>query len=498
MQTGREITRALRAKLAARVTIPKLSHFPIAYKLALLITLLITGGMALLGLLVLKSQSSLLHQQMDSFGATLARQFAESIREPLLADDRLTLEVIASNAATQGRTRGVTILTEARQELVAVGTQPPPRLLPATESSVEWVHRPENGPEEALITFFRPVTFQDLTAGFVALHFDRSLMAEGQLAALRTVVSTMLLMVGLGIIASLLLAKRLTRPIHQLIEASKAISAGNYRVRLEQNRRDELGSLIASINAMSEGLLRKEQVEKTFSRYVSPKVAKEVLGDLERVQLGGIRVCASVVFADIVGFTRLSESLAPEQVSALLNDYFSHIDRAALAFGGHIDKYMGDCAMLVFGVPEPDPDHAFNAVACAVLIQRLVERLNRQRESAGQIPVQFRIGVNAGEMLAGNMGSSERMEYTVVGDAVNLASRLAGVAEAGEIVLSETMRGENRLASRLVADPKGSIRLRGKSEPVTVYRILDVSPAEQPLLQARLAEVSPLGEGQAA
>src|SRR5512142_121347 len=126
---------------------------------------------------------------------------------------------------------------------------------------------------------------------------------------------------------------------------------------------------------------------------------------METVERGGRRVEATVLFADIAGFTSLSENMHPEEVSALLNEYFSCIAQAAHAFHGHVDKYIGDCAMLLFGVPAEDDDHVFHATACAVVIQRAIHTLNQRREADGLVPVHFRIGINNGVMLAGNMGS---------------------------------------------------------------------------------------------
>ena len=132
---------------------------------------------------------------------------------------------------------------------------------------------------------------------------------------------------------------------------------------------------------------------------------------------------------------------------------------------------MGDCAMIIFGAPEPDEDHKLNAVCCAVLIQNLVEQLNIERIKNGQVPIYFRIGINTGPMLAGNMGSHDRMQYTVVGDAVNLASRLHTAAEKGEIVVSKTFYETPEVYHHASARHHGTINLRGMTDPVTVYVI---------------------------
>jgi adenylate cyclase len=311
--------------------------------------------------------------------------------------------------------------------------------------------------------------------GHTLITFDRGILDLVREKIIKAIIAATVLMIIVSILASFILGQRLTRPIHQLMHASRAISEGDYEFRFDNMRKDEIGRLMGSMNEMTEGLLRKEQVEQTFSRYVSPKVAKEVLKNLSKVKLGGEQVHASVIFADIVGFTSLSEKLPPDQVNKLLNEYFSHIAQVAHHYGGYIDKFIGDCVMIVFGVPEKDEKHALHATQCAVMIDMMVRMLNKEREASNLKPVKFRIGINCGMMLAGNMGSSDRMEYTVVGDAVNLSARLSSAAGPGQIYISEYLYGEIKDDSYFIIENVGPIELKGKSKSVTTYSIQDVN-----------------------
>jgi len=466
----------------------RVGHIPIAYRLALAFTLLISSGMLLLGLVIARDQSRLLEQQMADFGHTVARQLAEAAKEPLLANDTLTLEVITSNLVTHERILGAAVYSAEGKPVYHQGLVPAmsPKALTAGGSR-EWRQLATGGREQKLISFVAPVRFRDLDVGHVLVTFDRSVMGQAKRDTLRVVIGTTFLLIFLGIVASVALGKRLTRPITELMDATRAISAGDYRVRFRERRSDELGQLMSAMDTMAEGLLRKEQVEKAFSRYVSPNVAQEVMNDLERVRLGGRHLEATVLFADIVGFTAMSETMQPEEVSALLNEYFTYIAHAAEAYGGHVDKYIGDCAMLVFGVPVEEPDHVFHAVACGVLIREVAETLNRRRATQGKPLVHFRIGINAGRMLAGNMGSTERMEYTVVGDAVNLASRLASVAGAEQIVISEEVHAE--LGDRAVCEPQSAIKLRGKRQPVATYLVEGLAEEHVLSMEEKFAHV---------
>jgi adenylate cyclase len=273
------------------------------------------------------------------------------------------------------------------------------------------------------------------------------------------------------------------------VDASKAIENGNYRYRLNERRNDEIGELALAFNQMAHGLLQKTQVEDAFSRYVSSNVAQQVLQNLDEVELGGKHVKASVLFADIVGFTSISEKMPPDEVANLLNEYFSYISLIAQLHNGHIDKFMGDCAMVVFGVPEATIDHSFNAVSCAIMIQKTVKKLNQLREQENKLSIHFRIGVNTGIMVAGNLGSSDRMEYTVIGDPVNMASRLASAAEADQIIVLEEFYKQPSIQSRISAHEHKVIRVRGKEAPVSTWIINDINPEYHENMQQEIDHI---------
>ena len=253
------------------------------------------------------------------------------------------------------------------------------------------------------------------------------------------------------------------------MDASRAIGKGEYEIKFTEQRNDELGQLMTAFNDMAEGMLEKSLVKDALSKYVSPGVAREILANLNDVELGGKRIEGTVIFADIIGFTQISENMRPEELVSILNKYFSLVTRACELNYGNVDKYMGDGVMLVFGAPQPDDDHRFHAISCALLIQHLIEHENRQREEQGLFPVRFRIGINSGTMLAGNMGSRERMEYTVVGDTVNLASRLCGIANSDQVIISKDMYMNAGVQQRVHACEYQSVRLRGIKHPVSTY-----------------------------
>ncbi len=452
-------------------------RIPIGYKLAIAITLLITSAMLLLGMLLIDRQGALLRADTTRFGSTVASQVADAAKELILAKDELGLKVLVSNLARNENIVGTAIISAGGELLSSSGLVPAEIDLPRAEGEEERPHELEwyePRQKRYLISFVAPIRFQDVVLGYSLATFSRQILVQSRQESVRMVVTLTLAMILLGVAGSFLLGRRIARPVRQLIEASQEIGSGNYEYRIKEQRNDELGQLMRSFNNMAKELQQKERVEQTFSRFVPENVARSMLSDPDQVKLGGEMVSGSVLFADIVGYTSLAEKLSAAEIAELLNDYFGYISDAARMCGGTVDKYMGDCAMILFGVPEPDPKHAFHALYFAVLLKNLIERLNTQRLWTGKIPLQFSIGVNCGPMQAGTMGSSNRMQYTVLGDTVNLASRLSGIAGGGEIIITEHMLQQEGVSDNIEIGGYQTVTIRGKDRPVATYRVDDV------------------------
>lgn len=473
-------------------------YFPIAYKLSLIITLLISAGMVLLGLVIVTNQTQLLRGQMDEFGQAMVTQLAESSKELVLSDDTLSLMVVISNLGSNESILGAAIYSDNGETLASAGANPSQDIISLygqsthianSSYSVPWKSSSESGETLDAIAFVTPIRFQGVIAGHAVVSFSEEALNRAIKHTINAIAVATILMIILGVIIAFIMGDRLSRPIHRLMDASRAIGDGNYGYRINERRNDEIGYLTSAFDDMAKGLLEKSQVENAFSRYVSPNVARQILANLDKVHLGGKHVEGTVLFADIVGFTSLSENLPPDEVADLLNEYFSYIAMISQLYRGTIDKYMGDCAMIVFGTPDDDEEHKFNAIACAIMIQRLIERLNARRIKEGKYPVYFRIGVNSGVMLAGNMGSPERMQYTVVGETVNLASRLHTVAQKGQVIVTELFYKDNDIHWRVIAQKHKSIQLRGIAEPVSTYIVNDVASSYRKTMDFQLNEI---------
>lgn len=213
------------------------------------------------------------------------------------------------------------------------------------------------------------------------------------------------------------------------------------------------------------------RLRSTFGHYVSPQVLDYLLSDPSRVQLGGERRELTILFSDIRGFTSISEASEPETVVEMLNEYLSRMVDILLKHGGTLDKFIGDAVMGFWNAPAADPDHARHAVRCAIEMVEQTARLGEKWTAEGKAAIRIGIGINTGEAVVGNIGSRQVFGYTVIGDAVNLASRLEGTnKEYGtEIIISETTR--EKMGSDIESQFLGEVKVKGKERPVRIHQV---------------------------
>lgn len=227
---------------------------------------------------------------------------------------------------------------------------------------------------------------------------------------------------------------------------------------------------------LTQKLKNEANIRQRLERYHSPAVVQQIMavGALEGGRLTPAEGDISILFADIVGFTAMSERLSPTQIAHLLNDFFEEMLQEIFAARGTLDKFIGDCIMAFFGAPEPQPDHAERAVAAAWGMLERLERLNATKFA--HEPIQLRIAINSGKAVVGDVGSSQRVDYTVLGATINLASRMEGICPPGECVVSEATYKLLRSPSQPDAlsphsfHQMGEYRFKGIDRPVIVYQ----------------------------
>ncbi|MDR2539610.1 MAG: adenylate/guanylate cyclase domain-containing protein [Chlamydiales bacterium] len=277
-----------------------------------------------------------------------------------------------------------------------------------------------------------------------------------------------ILAVALALAIASFFAKRVTLALDNLIGCIKQIEKGNLACKACLKTDDEFEELGNAINQMTKGLQEREHLKVNFSRYVSDHVLQKILSSTKPTKLEGERRKITVLFSDIRQFTHLSEILPPEQVVALLNEYFKIMLDIIFEHKGTLDKFIGDGLMVEFGAPLDDEAQERNAVITAIAMQEALEKLNATWK---QPNIQVGIGIHTGLAIVGNVGSEKRMDYTAIGDTVNIASRLEQMTKftRKSILISEDTY--QAIKEEFSAENLGPITLTGRQESIQVYAI---------------------------
>lgn len=303
-------------------------------------------------------------------------------------------------------------------------------------------------------------------------------IAYASLAAMRTIVAiTVAIAIVIALLAAMLLAHRITAPIRDLVRMAGDLAARRFDQRAGVRTRDELAILGGAMDraagdlAESDRTIRREvAIRADLGRYLPGELVDRVVKREQDMALGGVRRPISVLFADVVGFTPLTERLPPEDTVTMLNELFTILTEIVFRHGGTVDKFMGDSLMAMWGAPEARDDHAVGAVACAEDMLRFLETGAATWRQRFGVDVRLAIGVNSGECVVGNIGSSSRMEYTAIGDVVNVASRLETMARPGQILISQATR--DAIASAFDVQDLGAQPLAGRREPVRIFEVV--------------------------
>ncbi len=276
-------------------------------------------------------------------------------------------------------------------------------------------------------------------------------------------------------LAALLLARSFSRPVRDLAAHTRVIAGGDYTTRLDLRRRDELGELATAFNTMSDGLAERDRVRDLLDKNVSPEVATRLLRD--GAALGGEEREVTILFADLRGFTTLSEGLPPRELITLLNRFLDRMSARIEAEGGIIDKFIGDEIMALFGAPVAQPDSADRAVRAALGMRRALAELNAELAAEGRPPLAFGVGINTARVVAGNIGSHRRLNYSVIGDGVNLAARLQPLTRRAEFATDILISGETRAALRgtFILRALGETTVKGRAAAVTLHAVDGIS-----------------------
>ncbi len=263
---------------------------------------------------------------------------------------------------------------------------------------------------------------------------------------------------------------RMVDQIRSLSERAGQVARGDYGRPIPVTRQDEIGLLVESFNAMVRGLEERDYIRNCFGRYVDPEIAKILMARPDAGQLGGIRREAVMIMSDIRGFTSLSETMSPERIVKVLNRYFSHMIEVIQQHQGIIIDFYGDAIFVFFDPLDGSvPDTIERAVRCAAQMQERMGRVNKELENQGLPVISMGIGIHAGPVIVGNIGSWARAKYGVVGSAVNITNRIQAHAEGGQVLVSDAVL--SRTKDRVKVLKSFQADFKGVEQPMTLYVI---------------------------
>jgi adenylate cyclase len=296
---------------------------------------------------------------------------------------------------------------------------------------------------------------------------------------------------GLVISGSLFLififSMTLIKPIEVLATIIKVVAKGNFSVSARRliKSKDEVGDLAIAFDKMTEGLKERDKVKTLFSKFHGSTIAEDLMN--KKIGVGGLNKEVTVFFSDIRGFTKFSESRTPEEVVEMLNEYFGIMVRIIQQNHGIVDKFIGDAIMAVWGAPKGNPRDAHNAVRACLEMRKALDEMNRRRLAKQTQPIMIGMGLHSGRAISGTIGSDERMEYTVIGDSVNMASRIEASTKAfgADLLISESTA--KIVESEFALEVAGNVEVKGKSQALSLLKVIgyksktgEVTPVKTP------------------
>ena len=330
-------------------------------------------------------------------------------------------------------------------------------------------------------TRFEPAVFAGVPNRFsIVAALDMTRIRGVVRRNLALTVAVLLVAAIVAIVMGSRLATLMSRALSRLNGAYKNVANDEYSHVVGVKTGDEIELLATGFNSMVDGLRERDKLRATMGKYMTQSVMDHLMRG--KVELGGETLTVTILFSDIRSFTTISEAMTAHELVELLNEYFTEMVTVVMEEGGVVDKYIGDAIMAVFGAPVSKADDARRAVRAAVRMREALVTLNARLVARGAPPLKTGIGLHTGEVIAGNIGSEARMEYTVIGDAVNLASRLeSSTKELGtDVLISEDTQA--LIGDEFVTKKVREITVKGRTKPVMVYEVLGFAnaPASKP------------------
>ncbi len=428
-------------------------RFPIRWRWTMLVSFAVALAVLAASLIILDIEREAWLESQSAQAHIMVDRLADELKLPMLAGSKVEVDVIVGGFLKKvPAVLGVHVryADGAEQRYGRLGADDPLLRRDSAQASARG------------LWFVAKVRYAGTEVGDLAVLYSEQAWEALADRLVRQMALVAIVVIVLASVAAWWIAGRMSRPIEMLAEAAEHVAWGDYGVRLPVRGNDEISDAMRQFNRMVRELAHKEEIRDIFGRYLNPKLVAEVFEEGGAERSPNHRQDVTVLFADMVSFTSFSESLPTEEVVDVLNQHFEVFHRIIDYYGGHVDKYIGDAVMAVFNHPHEDADHARHAAKAALAMARACAKLGILRPSGE--PVAFRFGINSGQAIVGNIGAAERLEYTVIGDAVNIASRMGGMGEANQVMATRVTF--ERLGDGFAFDSIGKREIKGISEPM--------------------------------
>jgi len=432
-------------------------RFPIRWRWTMLVSFTVSVAVLAVSLIFLDMERNAWLDSQSTQAQVLVERLGDELKLPMLAGSKVEVDVIISSFLKKVPTvlgAHIAYVNGEDQHFGNISADDP--LLHSITAKKKTTLL-----STSRLWFVKKIEYAGTEVGTIAVRFSEKAWEELASQLVTRMVLVAIVIIVLASLVAYWIAGRMSKPIEALAQAAEHVAFGDYSIRLPLMGNDEITDATNQFNNMVGELAHKEEIRDIFGRYLNPKLVAEVFDDGE-IQSKNHRQEITVLFADMVSFTSFSESTSTEEVVDVLNQHFEVFHRIIDYYGGHVDKYIGDAVMAVFNHPHEDAQHARHAAKAGLAMAKACSKLGILRQSGE--PIAFRIGINSGQAIVGNIGAAERLEYTVIGDAVNIASRMVGIGDANQVAL--TRLTFDTLGSGFEFDSIGEKDIKGIREPM--------------------------------
>ncbi|MBN4058359.1 adenylate/guanylate cyclase domain-containing protein [Mariprofundus ferrooxydans] len=433
-------------------------RFPIRLRWTLFVVLAVSAAVVLLASIVLDMERDAWLKNQEAQAETQVKRLGDELKIPMLAGSSAEVDFIIQNFSQSIPNVTAVYFQDQAGKRWSVGTtQDIHHIIAKTTLPDETLHL-----STEQLWFVKKVTYAGSDVGVVAVQYSEDAWESLASELVQRMFFSALFVIFLASLLVYWLAGRMSKPLEELAEAAQFVADGDYDHRLHIRGNDEFTDAATQFNRMMDELQHKEEMRKVLGRYLNPELVSDVFDGEHSGALVNRKQEVTVLFADMVSFTAFSELAETEEVVDVLNQYFEVFHSIIDYYGGHVDKYIGDAVMAVFNHPKEDEKHARNAALAGIAMTVACKHLGILRKDGSK--VSFRVGLNKGNVIVGNIGAAERLEYTVIGDAVNVASRMGGLGNADEVVLPKATF--DVIGQGFSFEDMGKIAVKGVSEPL--------------------------------